>query len=327
MSNIVLPLDDIYAPIADDLRLAVRQMDDELESSLPFVNELCDSLRGFRGKMLRPALLLLVGDALGGVNAAHVRLAAVVEMVHLATLVHDDVLDESAVRRRRSTINALHGNEAAVMLGDYLISHAFHLCSSLEDQHASRLIGATTNTVCEGELLQIHCRNRLDLGEKDYHEIIRRKTAALTAAACVLGARYAQAPRETIAAMHRYGEAAGNAFQIVDDCLDLSGDEAQMGKAPGRDLEMGELTLPVIHGLANTQGTDREQLVSALRDGGPAARRQVQDRLRRSGSFAYAMETAERCVRAALDELAVLPEGPARASLTALTEFILQRDV
>src|SRR5207253_2087061 len=143
----------------------------------------------FRGEMLRPTLVLLAGKASGELLDAHITLATVVEMVHMSTLVHDDVLDEAELRRKGATINHLRGNEAAVLLGDYLISHSYHLCSSLDSQFASRLIGRTTNELCEGELLQIHNRNNLELDEETYLTIISRKTACLTATCCLLGAK------------------------------------------------------------------------------------------------------------------------------------------
>src|SRR6202042_2831389 len=154
----------------------------------------------FRGKMLRPMLVLLAGKSCGSreLTDAHVTIATVVEMVHMATLVHDDVLDEAELRRKGATINHLRGNEAAVMLGDYLISHSYHLCSSLDSQYASRLIGRTTNQVCEGELLQIHNRNNLDLDEETYLQIITCKTATLCAACCLLGATFAGANEAAI---------------------------------------------------------------------------------------------------------------------------------
>ncbi len=170
----------LYEPMAADLEKVCRIFDDELFSDLPVVNDLCDQVRQYRGKMLRPALLLLSARACGQVRPEHFTLAAVVEMVHMATLVHDDVLDEADLRRRHPTINRLAGNEAAIMLGDYLISHAFHLCSSLDSQEASRLIGATTNTVCEGELQQIAHRGDDRLTVEQYLQIITRKTAVLT---------------------------------------------------------------------------------------------------------------------------------------------------
>src|SRR3990172_5038887 len=252
MSYVGFPLTDLYSPIRDDLAVAQRIFDEEIASDLDFINGLCDTVRSYRGKMLRPAMLLLVGKATGELSSAHRILAAVVEMVHMATLVHDDVLDGADERRRQPTIASIAGNTGAVLLGDHLISHAFHLCSSLQSQHASRRIGATTNTVCEGELLQNHHRGDIGLTEETYFEIIRRKTGALTAVSAELGAKFAGAGDGLVRSLYSYGMSAGVAFQIIDDVLDIVGDESRVGKTLGLDLARGNLTLPVIHCLAHS---------------------------------------------------------------------------
>src|SRR5205809_270719 len=202
MPSLLAGLTDCIAP---QLAAVEQRFMAELKSQIPSVNTLVKHVSRFRGKMLRPTLLLLSGKACGELNEAHVTLATVVEMVHMATLVHDDVLDEAELRRKGATINHLRGNEAAVLLGDYLISHSFHLCSSLDSQLASRLIGRTTNRVCEGELLQIDNRNNLDLGEDTYLEIISRKTASLCATCCLLGATYAGATEARVEQLELYG--------------------------------------------------------------------------------------------------------------------------
>ena len=326
MSNITLPLTDMYGPIQKHLERTVEILDDELRSELPFVNELCEAVKAYRGKMLRPALLLLTGKALGKLTPAHETLAAVVELVHMATLVHDDVLDEADIRRRSPTINAMTNNEKAVMLGDYLISHAFHLCSSLDSQYASRLVGHTTNVVCEGELMQIHHRGCYDLGERDYFEIIRRKTAALTGAACTLGAKYAEAPAKSVVALGSFGVKAGMAFQIVDDVLDLTGVEEKTGKTLGRDLDLGKPTLPLIHYLSHVESAARRKLIETSQRGSPDARQNVADCLQRSGSIQHALSVAEGYVQQALESLEVLEDSPAKKSLKTMAEFITQRD-
>ena len=318
-------LAELYAPIAEDLAEAERIFDEELAGDLPFVGELCDTVRSYRGKRLRPALLLLSAKAVGGVTSQHWTLAAVVEMVHVATLVHDDVLDEADQRRRLPTIRALSGNVAAVLLGDYLISHAFHLCSSLDSQYASRRIGATTNVVCEGELLQNQYGARDRISEGDYFDVVRRKTAMLTATACELGARFAGASAEIVEAMRGYGLSAGIAFQIIDDVLDVAGDEAELGKTLGQDFRLGKATLPVIHCLENGPA----EVVAALRGGLSAldspSRQQLRQWLEESGSLDYAVTTAAEFVAAAGSRLESIPPSPARDSLAALAEFIIRR--
>ena len=315
----------LYSPVSLRLAEVERRFDRELCSELPVVNALCDRVRRYRGKMLRPTLLLLSGEACGEINDEHVTLAVVVEMVHAATLVHDDVLDEAALRRKQATVNATEGNKTAVLLGDYLISHAFHLCSSLNDQYASRRIGATTNTVCEGELMQVHHRGHVELSEADYLEIIRRKTAVLTGTCCALGARYAGASFDAVEAWERFGADLGMAFQIVDDLLDCTGTEQQMGKTLGRDLNLGDPTLPVIHALAQAEPTILGQLVSALRNGRVASRERVRAWLEQTDSIAYAYRVADEYLAAARGHLATIPPGPSRDSLAAVTDFILLR--
>src|SRR6478736_2025604 len=233
--------------IAPQLAAVEKRFLVELSSDLPCVNTLVKHVSRFRGKMLRPTLVLLAGKACGELSDAHTVIATVVEMVHMATLVHDDVLDEAELRRKGATINHLRGNEAAVMLGDYLISHSFHLCSGLDSQLASRLIGRTTNHVCEGELLQIDNRNNLDLDEETYLEIISRKTASLCAMSSLLGAEFAGASKAVVGQMELYGLSLGIAFQIQDDILDIVGDTGTVGKTLGIDLEKQKMTLPVIH--------------------------------------------------------------------------------
>lgn len=314
-----------YAPIADELRAAEALFDDELVSTVDFVNGLCTHVRGYRGKMLRPALLLLAAKASGVLDRRHVVLAAVVEMVHMATLVHDDVLDDAEQRRRRPTVKSLSGNSAAVLLGDYLISHAFHLCSSLADSFASRRIAAATNEVCEGELLQnLHCGN-VELTAEEYFEIIRRKTGALTRVSSELGAHYAGAEPRVVSAMACFGASAGIAFQIVDDVLDLVGDERLMGKTLGLDAALGKLTLPVIHCLTSADAATARTVRQVC--GGDLSRELLPGLLDQSGSIDYAMMIAARHVSQAIEALNSLPASDACHSLRALAGFILQRQL
>jgi octaprenyl-diphosphate synthase len=312
----------LYASVEAELHRACALFDDELYSELPFLNELCAHIRLYRGKMLRPALLLLSGKAAGKLTDAHVTLAAVVEMVHMATLVHDDVLDDADVRRRCATVHRSQGNEAAILLGDYLISHAFHLCSSLDSQFASRAIGAATNTVCEGEIQQVHYRGRLDLTQTQYLEIVSRKTAALTGVCCMLGAHVADA---TVAALQRFGLNVGIAFQITDDVLDIVGSEAKTGKTLGKDLEKRKLTLPVIHCLQHGPEDTRAELSRLLQDGA-TDRTALREVLSDAGSLRFASQTARDYVASAVAQLEVLASSEARNALRQLALLILDRE-
>ena len=307
----------------------------ELSSDLPCVAALVRHVSRFRGKMLRPCLVLLSARAANPDAAPtgdHVRLATVVEMVHMATLVHDDVLDEAELRRKGATINHLRGNEAAVILGDYLISHSYHLCSAADNaarglppQYASRLIARTTNQVCEGELLQLDNRNNLDLDEATYLEIIKRKTAVLTAACCRLGAAFAGADEETAARLELYGLSLGVAFQIQDDILDLVGDAAHVGKTLGIDVEKGKLTLPLIHFLRTAPAEHRALLRSLLSEPAADKGEKIRNLILPSGSLQYATDRARALVDRARGCLTDLPDGEAKRVLDAMAEFVVNR--
>src|SRR6516225_10104007 len=206
---------DLFAPIARDLDEVERVLAQTLDSPRPHVRRLVEHLGHYRGKRLRPALLLLAARACGRLTPAHHALAAVVEMIHTATLVHDDVLDAASVRRHVATVNAAWGNQASVLLGDYLFTHAFHLSATLGDARACRIIGEATNRVCEGELRQGLERGNLELGEDAYFDMIDGKTAELIACCCRLGALFSDARPDVVEGMARFGRYVGLAFQIA----------------------------------------------------------------------------------------------------------------
>ncbi|BAM04360.1 polyprenyl synthetase family protein [Phycisphaera mikurensis] len=331
----------VLAEMEPRLARVRARFDAELLSDLDCVNRLVDRVRRFRGKMLRPVLVLLAHDALLGGEAtpgqaeAAEALAAVMEMVHMATLVHDDVLDDADARRGGATVNQLAGNEAAVMLGDVLISHSYHLCCGLGNPALARGVAAATNAVCEGELLQLSLRGDFRLGERTYLEVIARKTAALTEACCRLPARLLGVdeadPR--VVALSGYGRKLGMAFQVVDDLLDLEGDPALVGKTLGLDLARGKLTLPVIRWLEGLPPDRREAAIGRLGDAGDAGvgrGGREAERLRRevlvSEGPALARERAAAMADTAADELRrALPAGEARDRLLDLASALLAR--
>jgi octaprenyl-diphosphate synthase len=311
--------------IAGELAAVEKRFQTELDSSLKCVNALVKHVSRFHGKMLRPCLVLLSGKACGEINDTHITLATVVEMVHMSTLVHDDVLDEAELRRKGATINHLRGNEAAVLLGDYLISHSYHLCSSLDSQTASRLIARTTNTVCEGELLQIDNRNNIDLAEATYLEIITRKTAVLCAACCTLGATFAGARPQFIHALEVYGLSLGIAFQIQDDILDIIGDASTVGKTLGIDIEKGKMTLPMIHFLRTAPSEHGTLLRSLLKSKDADKAERIRNLILPSPSIRYAQERARELVDRARAALQTLPQSEAREVLDGMAEFVVSR--
>jgi len=318
-------LASLYETIEGELARAETVFQNELGSRFPFVQHLIDHCADFQGKRLRPALVLLSGQACGALNDAHPVLAAVVEMIHTATLVHDDVLDEAVIRRHAATVNAEWGNETAVLLGDYLFTHAFHLAASLEETRACRWIGAATNRVCEGEMQQVHHRGNLDLAEADYFEIIEGKTAELTAVSCRLGAFYSGAAEAVVAALDRYGRNLGVAFQIADDVLDIWGEERATGKSLGTDLEKQKLTLPVIRLLSLSSPADALEIRSLVTDSNGDGRRRLRPLLEEAGALEYAWQRAKQHVRLALEDLECLADSQARAALRTLAQYVIRR--
>jgi octaprenyl-diphosphate synthase len=321
------PLAEILAPVAEEMRSVEALFQETCESSHPLVREMVVHSQRFSGKRLRPALVLLAGRAAGEFGGEHVPVAVVVEMIHTATLVHDDVLDEAKMRRQSPSCNSLYGNEGAVLLGDFLFARAFALSASLQNRLASRYLAEITAEVCQGEILQNRERGNLDLPEERYFEIIRKKTAILYAASADVGARYSGAPEPVARALHAFGLGLGLAFQIVDDCLDVDGDEAEVGKSLGTDVAKGKMTLPVIHFLrtasADERGAMREILASARPDA--AARGRARTLLRGQGSIEFAQERAESLVEEARVHLEGLEPSPYRDALHALAEYVLQR--
>ncbi|MCC6423952.1 MAG: polyprenyl synthetase family protein [Phycisphaerales bacterium] len=322
---------DLLAAVADCIGPELAEVEKlfhlELASGFKCVDALVRHVSRFRGKMLRPMLVLLTGKACGKLTPSHITIATVVEMVHMATLVHDDVLDEAELRRKGATINHLRGNESAVLLGDYLISHSYHLCSSLDSQMASRAIARTTNQVCEGELLQIDNRNNLDLDEKTYTQIITHKTAVLCAACCQLGATLAGASADTISRMERFGLSLGIAFQIQDDILDILGHTSQVGKTLGIDIEKGKMTLPMIHFMKTAPREHRELLRSLLTIHEPDQVEKIRNLILPSDSIDYARNQARQYTQQARRSIAGLPDSPAKDVLDAMADFVICRTI
>jgi octaprenyl-diphosphate synthase len=307
-----------------------RIFETALVSDVPVVNALCRHVERYRGKMLRPTLVIVSGLAARGTGGSvaeppmerHDTLAAVVEMIHMATLVHDDVLDEADLRRGGATINSLRGNETAVMLGDYLISSAFRLCSTLGDSSLNLALGETTNALCAGEILQLSHRGDMALGESTYFDIVRGKTAVLVGSSCRLGAVLSGAPERVCASLGAFGEELGIAFQIQDDVLDLVGDQQVVGKTLGIDLRKGKLTLPMVMHLAGCDAVTRTRTLELIRHVDAIA---VRDLMERSGAIERARQRAMQMVASAKDRLAALPDSAARDLLQLMADAVVDR--
>jgi len=318
-------MQSLYAPVQAEMLQVEDCLRREFSSSDLFVDRL--ARHGFRlgGKRLRPALVLMAGQLCGGITSRHVPLAAAMEMIHTATLLHDDVLDEATMRRHLDTVNARFDNEASILLGDYLLGRAIALVGSLDCPHACKLIGDSARTVCEGELRQVFWRGKFDLTEQDYLQIIADKTAALTSCSCELGAYYACDNLDWRERLNQYGRHLGIAFQIADDLLDVLGNEAMTGKSLGTDLIKQKPTLPLIRLLCQAAPADRAAIVDTLRRDGNHRAEALQPWFRASDALAYAQATAVRYGEMAAADLDVFPDTPARRSLLALTNAVTVR--
>jgi len=302
-----------------------------LASDVVLINQVAEYIVGAGGKRLRPMLLLLAAGALGGGRNtglgpdAH-QLAAVVEFIHTATLLHDDVVDESDLRRGRRTANAVWGNAASVLVGDFLYSRSFQLMVELDRMEVMNILADTTNRIAEGEVLQLlHVRNP-DTDEAAYLRVVERKTAVLFAAATRLGALLAGADAATCDALHDYGLNLGYAFQIADDVLDYAADADALGKNLGDDLSEGKATLPLIRAIALSEGATRQRLRNALEHGDGSAMPEVLAAIHATGGLDYSRERALTYAQAAQQALAGLADNPHAAALRGLARYAVERD-
>ena len=315
----------ILTPIEADLRLVETRIGERLGSDVELVRQVAEYLVAGGGKRLRPALLLLAAGAAGCRSKARIELAAVVEFIHTATLLHDDVVDISELRRGRDTANAQFGNAAAVLVGDFLYSRAFQMMVGCGSMRVMQVLAEATNTIAEGEVLQLmNCHDpRVD--EHAYLEVIRRKTAKLFEAAARLGAVLAEAPSAVEAGLAEYGMRVGTAFQLIDDVLDYSGDTASIGKSLGDDLAEGKPTLPLIRAMACGDPEQARVVREAIEHGGREDFGQVLAVLRATGALEYARDVALREAEAARAALEALVPSTHRESLLELSSFSVTR--
>ena len=321
-----LDLPAIQALAASEMAAMDALIRQRLASDVVLINQVAEYIIGAGGKRLRPMLLLLVAGALGHRSSDAHQLAAVVEFIHTSTLLHDDVVDESDLRRGRKTANAVWGNAASVLVGDFLYSRSFQLMVELERMDVQRILANTTNTIAEGEVLQLlHVRNP-DTNEAAYLRVIERKTAVLFAAATRLGALLAGADAATCDALHRYGMALGYAFQIADDVLDYASDAATLGKNLGDDLAEGKATLPLIHAMQHSDAATRAVLRAAIENGNADAMPEVLAAIHACGSLDYSRDCALRYARDADAALSILADNDFVAALRGLAHYAISRD-
>jgi octaprenyl-diphosphate synthase len=319
----------MLAPVADDLLRVDALIRTRLASDVALVRQVAQYIVASGGKRMRPALLLLASGAAGYQEppgkAHRLLLAAVVEFIHTATLLHDDVVDESGMRRGRQTANAAFGNAASVLVGDFLYSRAFQMMVETDDMRVMQVLAEATNTIAGGEVLQLMGSHDPDVDEGRYLEVIRRKTAKLFEAAARLGGVLARSPREVEQGLADYGMHAGTAFQLVDDVLDYSGDSTTIGKSLGDDLAEGKPTLPLIYAMRAGTPAQAALVRRAIVDGGRDDFAAVLEAIRACGALEYARAAAVREAELAQRALEPLPPSNFKDSLLELASFAVTR--
>lgn len=315
----------IISTIAADMDAVNGVIRQRLHSEVALVNQIAEYIISAGGKRIRPVLVLLVANAYRYEGAAHHELAAVVEFIHTATLLHDDVVDESSLRRGRATANALFGNAASVLVGDFLYSRSFQMMVSLDNMRIMQILSDATNVIAEGEVLQLLNMHDPDVSEEAYLAVIRSKTAKLFEAAAELGALVAGASNEQIAAAGEYGRSLGTAFQLIDDVLDYAGDASEIGKNVGDDLREGKPTLPLIYLMEHGSEEQRQLVRSCIETGDEQHFDAVLSAITASGALDYTRRAAEVQADRATAALANMPEGRHKESLLQLARFAVDR--
>ncbi|MEX1994258.1 MAG: octaprenyl diphosphate synthase [Steroidobacteraceae bacterium] len=320
-----MQLKDIRALVAPDLEAVDGEIRRQLASDVALVNQVGDYIVDAGGKRLRPLLVVLAARAAGATDSAHIPAAALIEFIHTATLLHDDVVDDSAKRRGRDTANEAFGNPASVLVGDFLYSRAFQMMAALDSPALIRVMADATNTIAAGEVLQLMNAGDPDTTEIRYMEVIYRKTARLFEAGAQIAAIVARAPPDIEMALARYGRHLGIAFQLVDDALDYRGDAEELGKNLGDDLAEGKPTLPLIHALRHAGAEDTAMIRSAIEQGGTEEQGPIRAVVESTGGLDYTARLAENEAQRAIDVLGEIPESPFRDALAALARFAVTR--
>jgi len=319
----------IQALVEQDMQAVDTLIKHRLESDVVLVNQLSNYIINSGGKRLRPMLALLMARACGYQGKKHVDVAAIVEFIHTATLLHDDVVDESDMRRGKETANNVWGNQAAVLVGDFLYSRAFEMMVDVDEMRVMSIMAQTTNTIAEGEVLQLLNINDADTSEERYFEVIYSKTAKLFEAACQLGAVLAGLPEDQEKAVAQYGVHLGTAFQLVDDILDYIADSDEMGKNVGDDLAEGKPTLPLIRAMQvsneNKQVEDTALIRSAIEEGGLDQIDEIMQIIEKTKSLEYTIEAAKRETALANQSLDILLDNEFKTALIELANYSLSR--
>jgi octaprenyl-diphosphate synthase len=320
-----MSLESVKQLVADDLREVDRVIRERLASDVVLVNQVAEYIVGSGGKRLRPLVTVVAARACGCKDNRHTVAAAVIEFIHTATLLHDDVVDGSELRRGRDTANSVWGNGASVLVGDYVYSRAFEMMVSLGNMRIMDVMAGATNKIAEGEVMQLMNAHDPSTTEQRYFDVIYRKTAKLFEAGSQIAAILADAPPHIEQAMLRYGKHLGTAFQLIDDVLDYRADRAELGKNLGDDLAEGKPTLPLIYALAHGSSAQRSLIERAIERGSTEDLEEITAAIESTGGLAYTARLARREATAAIEALADLPESAHKQALRELADFSVER--
>src|SRR5687767_2492429 len=320
-----MSFESVKALVEDDLRQVDVVVRNRLASDVVLVNQIAEYIVGSGGKRLRPLLVVVCARACGYRGERHPEAAAIIEFIHTATLLHDDVVDGSKLRRGRDTANEVWGNEASVLVGDYVYSRSFEMMVSLESMRIMDVMAGATNKIAEGEVLQLLNANDPDTTEARYFEVIYRKTAKLFEAGAQIAALLAGAPAAVEQAMAAYGRHLGTAFQLVDDVLDYQSNSTELGKNLGDDLAEGKPTLPLIYALRTGSDEQRALIRAAIEQGNLEHLQQITAAIESTGGLAYTARLARREAALAIEAITVLPESAYKQALRELADFAVER--
>lgn len=321
-----MPLASIRSLVKEDLESTDEFIISQLESNIPMVREVIEYVLSCGGKRVRPLILTLSARALDPNNQKHINLAAVIELIHTATLLHDDVVDNSTLRRGNKTANVIWGNDASVLIGDFLYSRAFQIVVELKHQAILEIFAKATHYIAEGEIMQMNnCRNP-DTTEAFYYEIIHRKTAKLFEIATQLGAMMSSDSESDIEALRQYGEHLGLAYQLIDDAIDYSSSSEEAGKNVGQDLDEGKCTLPLIYAMSQSEGETLALLRASIKSGSSHNLEQILAIIKSTHAIEYTARKAKEHAEKAKTALATLPHSLYRQALIDLSDFVVNRN-
>jgi octaprenyl-diphosphate synthase len=311
--------------VAEDMEGVNATIRQYLRSDVALINQVANYIINSGGKRLRPLLTLLCSKACGYTGKKHVLVASIVEFIHTATLLHDDVVDDSNMRRGRQTANSIWGNESSVLVGDFVFSRSFEMMIDVGEMRVMEILACASNTIAEGEVMQLLNCNDPSTTEDRYMAVIQSKTAKLFEAACQLGAVLAKQPKVIEVACATYGMHIGTAFQLKDDVLDYQSSLEEMGKNLGDDLAEGKPTLPLIYALKNSSSSTAELICDAIKNGGEKHMVEVMAAIESTGAITHTENVANKHAQIAKQHIAILPDNPYRDALTELTEFAISR--